>query len=52
MSRAKLKRPRGSRASSSAEGGAMSPAGSGFDRHAIAECGEPEVAEQFMPMID
>ena len=23
----------------------------GFDHHAIAECGEPEVAEQFMPMI-
>ena len=21
----------------------------GFDHHAIAECGEPEVAEQFMP---
>jgi len=23
----------------------------GFDHHAIAECGDPEVAEQFMPMI-
>ena len=23
----------------------------GFDHHAIAECGEPEVAEQFMPMV-
>ena len=23
----------------------------GYDHHAIAECGEPEVAEQFMPMI-
>jgi len=23
----------------------------GYDHHAIAECGDPEVAEQFMPMI-
>ena len=23
----------------------------GFDHHAIAECGDPEVAEQFMPMV-
>ena len=23
----------------------------GYDHHAIAECGEPEVAEEFMPMI-
>ena len=23
----------------------------GFDHHAIAECGDPEIAEQFMPMI-
>jgi len=23
----------------------------GYDHHAIAECGDPEVAEEFMPMI-
>ena len=23
----------------------------GYDHHAIAECGDPEVAEEFMPII-
>jgi hypothetical protein len=23
----------------------------GYDHHAIAECGDPEIAEEFMPMI-
>jgi len=23
----------------------------GYDRHAIAECGDPEVTEEFMPIL-